>query len=42
MEYISKTIPDEVKMKLSFTEWTLSTLKAALRFFENVYILKYN
>lgn len=42
MEYIFRIILDEVKMKFLFIEWILSILKVVLRFFENVYIVKYN
>lgn len=42
MEYIFRIILDEVKMKFLFIEWILSILKVVFRFFENVYIFKYN
>lgn len=42
MEYIFRIILDEVKMEFLFIEWIFSILKVVLRFFENVYIFKYN
>lgn len=43
MEFISRTIPDEVKMKLSFTKWTWpNSLAIDIRYIKgSVQILKY-